>query len=175
MPKRKFDWNRLKLEYMTSDISLNALLEKYKIASGRNFQKQTKGWIEERKKLHQEITDRVKAQLVEAKSEQWKDQINLWKAVQGEAARILKQHIEAEKPLEPRELASLTVAIEKALKGQMLIIGEPTERIEERSLHLQLIQINKRIEKGDDLKEIPFKIREGPDSIQNQGQEEKSS
>lgn len=169
--KRKIDWNKIKLAYMSSDDSVNAVLDRDKVTRGRHVSRQTKGWVEERKKLHQRILEKIKTQIVNTNVKQWESQTKLWKAVEGQAAQILKRHIETDKPLKPQELASLTVAIEKALKGQKLIIGEPTETIEQRSLHLQLIQISKRIEHGDDLKEIPFEIGEDSNTIQNKGQE----
>lgn len=172
---RKIDWTKLKLEYMSSDESVRATLDKNKVAQCKTSNERTKGWGEERKKLHQRIVERAKTQIVNFNVDRYKKQTKLWESVETVAEDIFKKAGDKNKPLTPKDLVNLSGAISIALKSKKLIVGEPTETIEERSLHLHLIEINKRIERGDDLKEIPFKIGEGSNIIQNKGQAKKDS
>lgn len=65
---KKYDWNALKLEYLTSPI-IN-LSERWRHQRGTteapqngNFKKQTKWWLEEKKKLREEISKEALEQI----------------------------------------------------------------------------------------------------------------
>lgn len=56
----RYDWNKLKTEYVTTDISLKKLAEKYKLNPRVvGEQSRTKGWVEAKKKHQQKVAEKV--------------------------------------------------------------------------------------------------------------------
>ena len=58
--QRKIDWDAIKTEYVTSDISQRALIEKYKV-NNVDLAKHSKNekWVEERKKYKAKVTSKA--------------------------------------------------------------------------------------------------------------------
>lgn len=158
--KGDIDWNALKVEFMTTDMSLNAIREKHNIADKNHFYKKTEDWKEERRKLHEKTLQKIKSKALNNTVKEWERQQKLWHAVEIQAGRLLQSSLDKKKVLKAGEVMALTVAIEKALKCQKLILGESTENIATHSIHKHLIEINKRIESGADLEDIPQEVKD---------------
>ena len=144
--QKRINWTKIKLEYMTSDQNVATVLKKYKVSSGKNATKHTKGWIKEKVKLNQRVLEKVKSKVVNTEVKQWDNQIKLWKAVESQAAMLLSEKMKVKETFDPRELDNLASAIQKALQSQRLIMGESTENIERKNVHLDVVELIREIE-----------------------------
>lgn len=171
--KGRINWNALKVEFMTGDMTLNELRIKHDIVGMANFYKQATGWLEEREKLHKKAIEKIKSKTLNNAVKGWEDQQKLWKAVEVQAGRLLQKSLSDEKGLRPRDLDNLASAIEKALKSQRLILGQSTENVANSSIHKHLIEMNRKIENNEDIidadipEEIKDKITEDSNLIQD--------
>jgi len=144
---RRINWLKIKQEYMSSTKPLSAILAKYKVSRGRNTQNHTAGWIEEKKQLQNQVISKIKNKVVKKQIKEWERQQKLWKDIEIQAAKILKKYSNQNMTISPKDLASLASAIQTALKSQRLIKGESTENIDQRNIHLAIVDIIETAEK----------------------------
>lgn len=154
---RRIEWFSIKTDYMSCEDSIAKVLKKHDVgqSGGLNIHNHTRGWIDERKKLHNRILERLKTKVVNASVKEWDRQLKLWLKVEDRAKDILEA--KKKKPT-AKDVANLSIALEKALKSQRLIAGESTENLKSTSLHLQLIQLSKKINQGEIIDDIPEEI-----------------
>jgi len=63
-PGQRINWDKVKIEYIFSDKSLNSVLEKNGITSGRFISDRTKGWIKERQEMRQKRLEKIKKDFI---------------------------------------------------------------------------------------------------------------
>lgn len=143
----KIDWPSLKAKYMASDLKLMdfyATIEPK--LHQRYFYLRTMGWNVEKEAMKQKAFEVAQEKIGEKLVEKYSDYLRLWNGVKDQAAAILKESIDAEGKiiaLEPLKLKALASSIEIALKGERLISGESTEKIDTVGgvLHMQAVNV----------------------------------
>lgn len=129
--KRRFDWPALKAEWLASSETLFQFSVRKGIKNRGDFYRRAKSgdWIGAKARINEKALANVEKRVVSAMTAKYSFQSKQWKTVEGIIARELKKLIEA-KPGEEIDLAtmleSLTRSLERALKAQKLIHGEPT-------------------------------------------------
>lgn len=172
-PRRIIDWFEVKRDFISGTDTLTNVLNKHNIIfSGPNVQNHTRGWVEERKALHNKILEKIKSKFVTHNVKKWDKQIKLWLKVESVAKDLLEKKVDDKSDISAKDLANISIAIERALKGQRLIAGESTENLETKSMHLQIIELSKKIERGERIADIPEEIEEqimeNTESLQDQ-------
>jgi len=143
----KINWHKIKGEYLTSTDSLRSVLRRYKVSGGLNTENHTKGWKVEREKLHNKIVETIKSKMVTTEVTKWEQQTKLWKAVEGEAEKILDTYTGTDYKMDVKDLSNLCQALQTALKSQRLIVGESTENVSTKNIHIDLVELIKEAEK----------------------------
>ena len=143
----KYDWDALYAEWVSSGLSMN----KFRILKGFDggfFYNaiDREGWWEKAERVAEKITAAAEARVVDATVARWDEQEALWREVERQAAAIMRATIGPDgkiaSPLEPSELATLTAALERALKSRRLIAGESTDNMAVGgSLHSDLVKM----------------------------------
>ena len=111
--------------------------------------------MEEKEKMKQRAIQRAIKSGEKDLTQKYQNQMKLWQAVEVQAAAIMRRTLgqtgQIEKLLEPSELASLSQAIERALKGQRLIRGESTGESPQstNNYHVAIVEILEKLERGD--------------------------
>ena len=60
MPRPKYDWDSLRTEYITSDLSLKDISEKYGVSQRLvNTKSAEQGWVEQRKKYNAKVVEKA--------------------------------------------------------------------------------------------------------------------
>ena len=60
MPRSKYDWDKLRTEYITSDLSLKDISEKYGVSQRLvNTKSAEQGWVEQRKKYNAKVVEKA--------------------------------------------------------------------------------------------------------------------
>lgn len=130
------DYDKLKKEFVSSDISIRALCAKHNIKGFSTVAKYAKehGWYNERASIH----GRVRDKMVEKVSEQIADaEASEIMEFRGESLTVIRAAIYkfAEDLRDPKFHIRADELVKLVQLG-LLITGSPTERIEERRLDL---------------------------------------
>lgn len=157
----KYDWDALYVEWIASGLTANKF-RKLKGINSRTFYDSVEkhGWWEKADAMKARAMERVEDAHVEAAVERWKEQEKLWRAVEAQAAHILTATMgedgRVERPLQPSELATLTAALDRALKARRLIAGESTENTAlGGTVHPDLLQMVLRHRRAKKLMGLP--------------------
>lgn len=143
----KIDWPSLKAQYMASNLKLMEFYDTIEPKlHKRYFYLRTMGWNVEKEAMKQKAFEVAQEKIGEKLAEKYSDYLRLWNGVKDQAAAILKDSIDAEGKiiaLEPLKLKALASSIEIALKGERLISGESTEKIDTVGgvLHMQAVNV----------------------------------
>jgi hypothetical protein len=135
IPQRnKHDWNALYLEWVQSGVSLSQFQLRKGITRNHFYRVAQAGkWLQRKAELDAKAVQKVERSVVFETASQWREQEKLWRAVEIQAAGILKRTLTPEgkllDPLSPTELSTLTMALERALKARKLLAGEATDNI----------------------------------------------
>jgi hypothetical protein len=129
--QRRHDWAALKAEWLTSKETLNTFRIRHKITSRNWFyaQVEAKGWVEDKLAIEKKALAKLGDAQADLLAQDWTRQLKLWRAVENQAAAILRRFTEEDgtpRGMDAQELTQLASALEKALKCQKLIKGEPT-------------------------------------------------
>lgn len=144
---KKYDWHKLKLEYMSSNMSLTDMVKKYNFGSPSNFMINARGWVKERKALKSRALARAEQKVETALANQYVDHLDMWVTIKDrirkimKAGRITKNNgiVRFTRPIDPSDLVSLATSLEKALKCERLIHGHSTENIDHGSLYKAVV------------------------------------
>lgn len=157
----KYDWDSLYAEWIASGLTANKFRESKGIDKRTFYNAVEKHrWWEKAEAIKARAVARVEDAQVDAAVERWKEQEKLWRAVEVQAASILRRTIGDDgritRPLKPGELATLTAALERALKARRLIAGESTENTAVKgSLHPDLVKLVLRQRRAERLMGLP--------------------
>lgn len=155
-PRGKHDWDALFVEWVQADTSLSQFQLAKKIARQHFYRMtQARNWLSRRDDIKSRAMKAAEKSVVREMAQEWKEQEKLWRAVEIQAAAILKRTLTPDgkllDPLSPANLATLTVALERALKARKLLAGEATENIAanvtgaEGSVHAEVVgMVNER-------------------------------
>ena len=128
--QRSFDWEALKIEWLSSNLNLNQFRESKKIDKAHFYKSiDIEKWQEARQTIYNQALKKLQNKKSTAIANRYDDYLKLWGAVKIQAVRILKDSQTASKPMRPGQLAQLAQAIETALKSEKLILGEATENV----------------------------------------------
>ena len=111
--EKKIDWAKIKGEYVTGDISLVKIAEKYGVSIS-SVQKRSKkdGWSDEKRKQHKKAADRVAKKLNDKKV---RKAVNDIERVCNAASKLISKINRAIDEVDKREIQSRTVT--KTKKG----------------------------------------------------------
>jgi len=146
--KRNLDWEKLKLEWLASDLTLNAF-RKMKEIRESNFYKEIneKDWRGQKERLQKKTETAIENKIVEQKVKGWEMQIKLWKSLEVRVAILLKKAFDNEHlvkiPRDSSEFANLANILERCLKNQKLIYNEPTDIVDGGNIQVALVQFIK--------------------------------
>jgi len=153
---KKHDWGLLKIEWLQSTESLNQFRARKGIAHCWFYRKVQQGkWREAKDRIQENSMRTLEKTAARAISDKWKDYRKIWTGAKAQAFSILRKTFDNEghvtRPLSTAELAQLVKAMFQVLQGESFISGGPTERVENRNLHLDVVNLIQEIEKGNDL------------------------
>jgi hypothetical protein len=174
---RAHDWKGYMQEWLGTTETLHEFKVRKNIRHNTTFYKVVKemGWVEAREKIKDKAMAKAGKAAVENLAKKYGFQHKLWCAVEGMAARILKRiNTRSAKAGDDNaladavtmsELESLTKVLERALKSQKLIAGEPTGEGAGAAqgaqiTHHTVVQLIQMVESGD-----PSVLHPGPAAI----------
>lgn len=162
-PKKRYDWEALKREWLAGDPkeSLNAFRERHGIVNDKNFAKHVKAgkWTEARREIQAKATQEVADNLVGAKVEEFERQIKLMGAIENHVAHLLKRHMSPDgkiiSDIDPFELKALAEIVSKSVVTRKQIKGDPVGGEggggnTTINLHQTIVQVVSEIEKDGD-------------------------
>lgn len=130
------DYEKLKKEFISSDISIRALCAKHGIKGFSTVAKYAKdhGWYDERAAIHGKVRDKMVEKVSEQIAESEADEILQFR---GESLTVIRAALYkfAEDLRDPKFHIRADEVVKLVQLG-LLITGSPTERIEERRLDL---------------------------------------
>lgn len=138
------DWDTIRLEYVTSDISQRELCDKYKVSqTALSRRAQNEGWLKEREKFKRKLGTKIKEEIAKKQSKKLTQLIaateNLTKTVNQKTKAILKQAKDPEKVeiINSKELLQLTKATKDLVEIMRDVYNIPKEA-QENTVHLVL-------------------------------------
>lgn len=172
----KINWWRVKAYYMSHPReSLNNVRRRFNIGESKNTLDHTRGWIQERNEMMDRVNRRLTDKSEDIIFQEYNDYLVIIDNVRyiiDQNIKKLKNAIERNFKINNYELLNMMTALEKAVKTKKLIRGEPTENIEQKSIHLELIKIAEEVKKHDSIVEVEtLKDQEDTEIIQDQKQE----
>lgn len=151
MPKarginRKHDWAAHKAEFILGHETLAAFSVRKDISYHMVYDHAAdEGWLEARQEVVERAMEKVKTAAVGTRVGEWDKYLSLMDAVAAHAAHLLRKGVGPDgritMSLEAVELSALTSAIDKAVKVKRLIMGESTENIATRNLHMDMVRM----------------------------------
>lgn len=96
--------------------------------------------------------ERIKSKAVTAEVKKWERQLRLTDALQAHISKLLRKGVSSDgdivMPLEPHELAALSMALERTTKTQRLLVGESTENNATNHYHDTMVDMIEKLENG---------------------------
>lgn len=119
----------------------------------RYFYLRTMGWNVEKEAMKERAYEKAQEEIGNKLANQYSDYLRLWNGVKSQAAAILKEAVDKDgnvSAMPPTMLRALASSIEIALKGERLIAGDSTEKIESVGgvLHMQAVNVIEALEQG---------------------------
>lgn len=154
--RNHYDWETLFAEWISSRLSISEFhkTQKPHIERGHFFKMAKRGkWMERKARVNEKAMKDIEKHVAKQVSSEWKEHEKLWRAVEIHAAHLLRKNVgpdgKLSEAMSPTELASLTTALERALKARKLLIGEATENIaasvKTESVHADVVaMVNER-------------------------------
>lgn len=151
--KRRSDgrnWDALKAEWLQSAETLNEFRIRHRIANGKFYEAVKKGnWKDAKLEIENKAISKIQSQQADKLAEQWDRQKELWKGVEGAAARILTAKNKEGAVMDPGELAQVSMSLYRSLVSQRLLAGMTTGKLEANvsgDLHSLLVAIVAKME-----------------------------
>ena len=162
--KEKPNWTDLRSEWLLTNQTLNDFRIGKALPLRTFYAYVKKGkWVEERLKIESKVSIKLSNEIVKAKADQWKSQLDLWEKVENLCHKYVDRLNELNdgkvKPISPYALNAMASAVSQALQGQKLLIGEPTDHLRTENYHLAIVQMLKAKKEGR-LKFSDFKNNE---------------
>lgn len=154
MVKAHRDWDALRMEFLQSKETLNQFKIRHQIKNSQWFYKKARAWNQERANLVSNAQKKVIKHAERELAENWKGYIDLLGGLKAQIAKIISDSLDADgrviQPIEPSQLKDIAHTIEKALKSEKLVLGEPTEITEDKSetKHVQVVQVLQMLNTG---------------------------
>ena len=141
MPKRVVNWEKIKRDFLFSDDTLNKVANRHNLSNPCIYKHaKAENWPEQKKKFQQNVTHEIAEEMTDQSVEEWKNQIKLLRAVEYQAAKILRKYHGDDKPaIKPSHLVNLAFALNISLKSQKLIHGQSTENVATEESHYKSI------------------------------------
>jgi len=149
-------WDKVRADFISSDLTITEVAQKHSITNIDYLWKIAKRghWKEMRDEIRKGALEKYKEKAKGDIARKWESQEKLWKAVEIQAASILKSTQSDDgktiSPLDPKELSALTQSLERALKCQKLLSGESTGdgiNINAENISLQVLNLIEQKEK----------------------------
>lgn len=128
-------WVEMELDYIVGgdDVTIESLCEKYEVGSPRHSYDRSRkhNWKKKREQFRLRAQARALRKAETALSKKWGDEyVVLLTGIKSQVAKILNDSLDRDgkviQPIEPVQLKDLVSTIEKALKSEKLLAGEPT-------------------------------------------------
>ena len=150
---KSIDWPRLKIEWLNSDETLNQFRLRHKFPESYFYQTVKKvGWENAKTKILQRAEQKVANGLVKSTAKDWsqyhKVQNNLIKVIASVLEGVMDEHGEVRGDLPPEEIKRIASAFKDATVNKSFLEGGPTERVEQKSLHYEIVQMIKEAEEA---------------------------
>ncbi len=140
----RIDWDTIRLEYVTGDVSQRELCDKHKVSQTALSRRALKeGWLKEREKYKRKLGTKIKEEIAKKQSKKLTQLIaateNLTKTVNQKSKAILKQAKDPEKAavVSSKELLQLTKAT-KDLIEMMRDVYDIPKNVQENTVQLVL-------------------------------------
>lgn len=111
------DWNRIKTEYITTDISCRKLAEKYGVSESTLFKKCSKEQWEALRKQHGSA---VEAKTLAADAKRKTDRVARLKTVADKLLNKIEQAVDDDAPMSAGAIKNLSEALKNIQQAQML-------------------------------------------------------
>ena len=135
MANRNINWQKLKIEYMAGNLSLNQLREKHKIGNRNNFYKHTQGWLQERNHNDTKAVSLSQEKIIDKKAEEWSRMYKSFEKLEKKVNKAMDSPFN-----KTGDLRNIATTLGEILKNMRLIKGKPTEITESRNLHLEVVK-----------------------------------
>lgn len=157
-PKRpSYDWTTLKAQFLQFEGTPADFFRQSGLKSEHNFYRQIKRqkWVAERDALKRRALQPLLRSTEAALRSKWKKQLALWGQVEDMASMMLQAGIKVDKKdgkevvtlnMTASELSNLTSAIQNALRGQRLVLGESTDNVASHNIHEDLVRVVNEVE-----------------------------
>ena len=125
------DWNKMKMEWLESDLTINKFRETKEINNGYFYTNiDVDDWYKAKHELDKKTLNKLTNKLSTEIANKYSDYNKLWKAVKIQAASIIKKTQKKDgtiSPMSTYDLNNLSRVIETALRSERLIQGDSTE------------------------------------------------
>ncbi len=154
----KYNWPALKAEWIQENVKTGLTLNQFRLRYGvtqKTFYDtvEKNNWELDRDAIVRDIEKKISAEITEDAVDIWRSQEELWETVEKQALHILQQNLDPvdkkklAAAMSPQDLASLTNAIERALKCRRLIKGKATEILQSENYHFALVRLTEALKK----------------------------
>lgn len=139
------------MEWLNSDETLNQFKERHSIGDGHFYMMiKRHHWEKAKEKIFRKAEEKVTNGLVKSTAKDWsqyhKVQNNLIKVIASVLEGVMDEHGEVRGDLPPEEIKRISSAFKDATANKSFLEGGPTERIEQKSLHYEIVQMIKEAE-----------------------------
>ena len=91
MPRSKYDWDKLRTEYITSDLSLKDISDKYGVSQRLvNTKSAEQGWVEQRKEYNAKVVEKAVNKVAAKRANQLAKEL----AIADNISNVLKKALE---------------------------------------------------------------------------------
>ena len=91
MPRSKYDWDKLRTEYITSDLSLKDISDKYGVSQRLvNTKSSEQGWVDQRKKYNAKVVEKAVNKVAAKRANQLAKEL----AIADNISNVLKKALE---------------------------------------------------------------------------------
>lgn len=91
MPRSKYDWDNIRTEYITSDLSLKDISDKYGVSQRLvNTKSAEQGWVEQRKKYNAKVVEKAVNKVAAKRANQLAKEL----AIADNISNVLKKALE---------------------------------------------------------------------------------
>ena len=157
----RYDWDAIKREYVTSNISTTALAEKMGIRYRTLADKCRKGgWVKARKEYRETLTEKTSEKVAEKLAEKKSDILARVLTSADISSQKIAEVLSSGKPLKPKEMEHYMKCLEsiermaRSIQGILTVTQERKLKIEEERLELE----KKRAEQSAVDKDVVIRI-----------------
>lgn len=152
--RNEIDWTTVYADFMhsPSNVTLNQIRNKHKIQANAFYERvQREKWLEKKQAMNERAIEKITGSAENEIVKKWQTQEKLWRLLEAQVSTWLAKTLDETKtkivkPIDPKNLASLSDTLEKSLRCRKLLEGEASEITEMRNISVHIGKLIKDVE-----------------------------